>query len=171
MREHNEQICSSLRAWSLLAGRLAGGAFLSPRWERNQRIARGTFRKVPIEAAASIGRGGATECTQGIAAITQTAIPQPMRSATTSPLLPAKGGRLPPIGSPRICHLVPLFRAELPSLVSRPNSRRSVCFVGKRRNDRTLARDHGSFGNRDHDAREVHSDDGRRRHAILKAME
>ena len=47
MREHNEQICSSLRAWSLLAGRLAGGAFLSPRWERNQRIARGTFRMVP----------------------------------------------------------------------------------------------------------------------------
>ena len=43
-------------------------------------------------------------------------------------------------------------------------SRRSACFVGKRRNDRTLARDHGSFGNRDHDAREVHSDDGRRRH-------
>ena len=35
------------------------------------------------EAPASGRRGGATECTQGIAALSLTAIPQPMRSATT----------------------------------------------------------------------------------------
>ena len=35
------------------------------------------------EAPASGRRGGATECTKGIAALSLTAIPQPMRSATT----------------------------------------------------------------------------------------
>ena len=95
-----------------------------------------------------------TEHLRVFQALTQTGETKPVRSIPTTP----------PIGSPRICHLVPLFRAELPSFVSRPSSRRNVCFVGKRRNDRTLARDHGSFRNRDHDARKVHSDDGRRRH-------
>ena len=152
-------VCQTNVTAYLVPGRLAGGAVLSPRWESTQRIARGTFRKVPIEAAASIGRGGATECTQGIAAITQTAIPQPMRSATTSPLLPAKGGRLPPIGSPRICHLVPLFRAELPSHVSRPCSWRSVRFSRKRRSNRALASFPGSFANRENEACEICDDE------------
>ena len=39
--------------------------------------------QAPGEAYASSGRGGATECMQGIAALPHTAIPPPMRSATT----------------------------------------------------------------------------------------
>ena len=45
--------------------------------------------------------------------------PGNLPNGSPGPLLPAKGGRMPPIGSPRICYLIPLFRAELPSPVLR----------------------------------------------------
>ena len=49
---HGESRLMKSMSFCLVPVRLAGraarrGAFLSPRWERNQRIARGTFRKVP----------------------------------------------------------------------------------------------------------------------------
>ena len=87
--------------------------------------------------------------------------PGNLPKGSPGPLLPAKGGRLPPIGSPRICHLVPLFRAELPSFVSRPYSWRSVRFSRKRRSNRELASFPVSFANRENDACEICDDDCR----------
>ena len=49
----------------------------------------------PIEAAAAIGRGGATERLRACAAPSQTADAKPVRSATTRTSLPAKEGRFP----------------------------------------------------------------------------
>ena len=51
--------------------------------QRRAPVPRSTSPVAPGEAYASPGRGGATECPQGIAAITQTADAQPVRSATT----------------------------------------------------------------------------------------
>ena len=44
---HKGRGTGSCSGASAPAGTARHGAFLSPRWERNQRIARGTFRKVP----------------------------------------------------------------------------------------------------------------------------
>ena len=55
------------------------------------------------ETSASARRGGATERLQAGTALTETAAAQPVRSATTRPLLPAKGEtarRFPPLDPP-----------------------------------------------------------------------
>ena len=75
-------------------------------------------------------------------------------------LPPGQGGPNAPLGSPRICYLVPLFLSELPSFLPRPSSWRSVRFSRKRRSDRMLARDCGVYANRNPAAHEVRDDEG-----------